>query len=214
MYLDSLKGNKLFEAVKAIVDFSEQASAGSKINSKLDELDHVAIACFERSVQDKLQAKAKQSCADSVDHDYNFKFADSDIHDHKDSFAQTPDHRNKSMQFSIALSRIPDQKMSNLSIMDFKDILRKDGGRDTFNGILSPSFDGPKPTNRKAGTADIDDGLDQFAADTSLQSSGKRDSIARSQSDPDRQATQRGSLFAPNQPVPRHESHGYCCRLV
>lgn len=78
--------------------------------------------CFEKGLQAKIGMDRRYSIRESLEHEEPFNDS---------SFKETPksiesfqtSHKNKSIFFSAALSKIPEKKMSNISILDFKDML-------------------------------------------------------------------------------------------
>lgn len=94
----------------------------AKIVATLDKIKLVAIECFEKSLQEKISSERRNTFRESLEHDEPFN--DSSYKDSsrfQDSYH--PSQKNKTSYFSAAISKIPDKKMSNISIMDFKDIL-------------------------------------------------------------------------------------------
>lgn len=152
-----------------------------------------------------------------MDLDEQFKFNDSSYKDaekHHESFLPSMTHKERSLKFSAALSKIPEKKMSNISIMDFKDLLSASHKGHRFR--LNSNNDGL--VNGMSLKKDIDP-FDSDYKEQDNESGSKihtqRDSLSRS-SDRDRPSylINKESIFTPNMPITREEKRGYCCTLI
>jgi len=127
-FVDGIKANKLFDSIRCIVRATDQAQYSAKIVGTLDKIKLVAIECFEKSLQERISSDRRNTFRESLDQDEPFhdsSFKDSS----RDQDSYHPSQKNKTSYFSAAISKIPDKKMSNISILDFKDILANSGAK-------------------------------------------------------------------------------------
>lgn len=188
--------------------------------SKLDSLKIVAIELFDKAVHDQILSTSRRQTnhRESIDLEEQFRFNDSSYREPNQatySFNPSMTHREKSIKFSIALSKIPEKKMSNISIMDFKEILSGTYRMSTFR--LKSDAD------HRIGGMKLEPESNLFADDAKQRSddSGSNSVTKKSSytaySDKDKlekMSTFKESIFTPNQPVPKESSQGYCCQLI
>jgi hypothetical protein len=192
----------------------------SKIATKLESLKFLAIELFDKAVHDKIINTSRRNTLnrESLDLEDHFRLNDSSYRDHDkvlDSFNPSMTHKDRSIKFSIALSKIPEKKMSNISIMDFKEILSGTCRVSRFR--LKSENDHGMPSLKM--NQDINlfaDDQKQRSRDSDSHSVTKKSSYTRSseKEKPDRMSTYRESIFTPNLPVSKDESKGYCCQLI
>jgi hypothetical protein len=191
-----------------------------KISIKLDSLKFLAIELFDKAVHDKIINSSRRHTAnkESMDLEEHFRFNDSSYRDANhpmDSFNPSMTPKERSVKFSIALSKIPEKKMSNISIMDFKEILsgtcrvsRFRFKSDNDHGMTGMKMD--QDSNLFA------EELKPRSNDSDSNSVTKKSTVTRTsdKDKPDRVTTYRESIFTPNLPVPQDQNQGYCCQLI
>lgn len=137
-FVDGVKACKLFDSIRCVVAFAEQVQYSAKIVGTLEKIKLVAIECFEKALQEKISGERRNTFRESMEHEEPFN--DSSFKDSsrfQDSYH--PSQKNKTSYFSAAISKIPDKKMSNISILDFKDILAN-SGRPLFRDKATSRF--------------------------------------------------------------------------
>lgn len=153
-----------------------------------------------------------------MDLEDHFRFNDSSYRDPNhpmDSFNPSMTPREKSVKFSIALSKIPEKKMSNISIMDFKEILSGTCRVSRFR-LKSENDHGLVGLKMEQDSNLFAEETKPRSNDSGSNSATKKSIVTRSSEKEklDRVTPYRESIFTPNLPVPQDESQGYCCRLI
>lgn len=179
----------------------------------------LAIELFDKAIHDKVIRSSRRQTAkrESLDLDEQFKFNDSSYKDadrHNESFLPSMTHKEKSLRFSAALSKIPDKKMSNISIMDFKDLLSASHKVSRFR--LNSNNDGlTTGMSMKHDIHPFNSDYKEQVNESGSKGNTKRDSLSRS-SEKERPShhMNKESIFTPNTPIPVEEKRSYCCRLI
>lgn len=177
-----------------------------KIESKLDDLRLLAIECFDKAVHHSIvHSSRRQTARDSLELDDQFHIPEGSMRHFEpdktnDSLINTMTQKNRSLQFSAALSKIPDKKMSNLSIMDFKELLAA-----SHNQQLEYDSCKHSDLERILENGGIED--QAFQDSTGRQ----KDSITKSINEKDRL---KDSIFTPNQPIATVADKKSCCSLI